>query len=106
METSLAVQMAFALLLQGYIYHLFGRYAGTGWRFYPRILFYLLISWIMAGSLGWWSLIWIVGHPALEIIAHVSWCRNHGIDWKTCEPREKYLRLRPWKDDGSLARAD
>lgn len=106
METSLAVQMALAVLLQVYIYLLFGKYLVPRWKVVPQIAFYLLISWIIATSLGWWALIWIAGHPALGVFAHASWCRNNGIDWKTCEPREEYLRLRPWGAEDEFASAD
>ena len=46
------------------------------------------------------ALIWIIGHPSLGVAGHIWWCRRHGIDWLTCEPRDRYLELRPWaKED-------
>ncbi|MQA89693.1 MAG: hypothetical protein GEU90_05595 [Gemmatimonas sp.] len=96
MEPRFAILLLIAALGQLLLFLLFGRYVAARWKAVGTIGFYFLITWILADSLGWWSLIWIVGHPVLSALAHVIWCRNHGIDWLTCEPRDEYLRLHPW----------
>lgn len=96
MDPSSTVLFGMAVALQAFLYLLFGRYVEPRWRMLPLVACYFLITWILANSFGWWSLLWIVGHPALGLFAHASWCRNHGIDWRTCEPRERYLELLPW----------
>jgi hypothetical protein len=106
MEPRLAILLLIAALLQLLLYRVFGRFVAPRWKIFPKFGFYFLITWILATSLGWWSLVWIIGHPVLGILAHAFWCRNHGIDWRTCEPREAYLRLRPWGRDDGLASAD
>jgi hypothetical protein len=106
MESSLAIQLLIAALLQLLLFRLFGRFVTPRWKIYGKMGFYFLITWVLATSLGWWSLLWIVGHPVLGILAHAFWCRNHGIDWVTCEPRDEYLRLRPWALEDGFANAE
>lgn len=43
-----------------------------------------------------WTLVWILGLPGIGAIFHVWWCRRHGIDPLTAEPRDEYYRLRGW----------
>lgn len=106
MEPSLAILMLLAVALQTVLFLLFERFMEPRWKIILKVGFYLMISWIIASAVAWWSLIWIVGHPALGTIAHAVWCRRHGIDWLRCEPRDKYLRLRPWLQEDRLARVD
>jgi hypothetical protein len=96
MDPGLATQLTIAALLQLVLYALFGRFETSRWAALSKVGFYFLITWILATSLGWWSLVWIAGYPLLGVLAHVFWCRNNGIDWLTCEPREEFARLRPY----------
>lgn len=96
MEPTLILQLAIAALAQLQIYLLFGRFVVPRRKAVGKLAFYFLISGILANALGWWGLIWIIGYPVLSSAAHVFWCRNHGIDWLTCQPREEYVRLQPW----------
>jgi hypothetical protein len=105
MNPGLAVLLLVAGALQLFLYMLFGRFEASRLDTFSKMAFYFILTWILATALGWWSLVWIVGYPALGVIAHASWCGNHGIDWRTCEPREEYLRLRPVTRD-SLASVD
>jgi uncharacterized membrane protein len=77
-------------------YALLGRFIAPRWKIFGKLAFYLAASAVLSSLVGHWSLIWIIGHPALGIGGHIWWCRQHGIDWLTCEPRERYLELRPW----------
>jgi len=105
MDSSLAVLLTIAGGLQVFLFALFGRFEVPRWKVLSKIGFYFVLTWILATAFGWWSVIWIAGHPALGVVAHAFWCGNHGIDWRTCEPRDEYLRLRPWRGD-SFANAD
>jgi len=41
-----------------------------------------------------WTFIWIFGLPAIGAAAHLIWCRRHGINPLTAEPRDRYEQLR------------
>ncbi|MEX0912359.1 MAG: hypothetical protein WD031_02935 [Gemmatimonadota bacterium] len=96
MDARFAILLVVASLLQLALFGHSGRFLRPRWKAYGKIGFSLLIAGILANALGWWSLVWFVGHPALDLWAHAFWCRNNGIDWLTCEPRGRYMRLRPW----------
>lgn len=75
---------------------LFGRFIAPRWKIFGKLFFYLLVSYLLSIWLGNWALIWIVGHPLLGVAGHIWWCRQNSINWLTCQPRERYLELRPW----------
>ncbi len=74
----------------------FGRFVSPRWKVAGKLVFYLAACWALSMVVGNWSLVWIVGHPLLGILGHAWWCRRHDINWITCEPRDRYLELRPW----------
>jgi hypothetical protein len=43
-----------------------------------------------------WTYVWIVGALLPGACFHVVWCRRHGINPLTAEPRDRYLALRGW----------
>jgi hypothetical protein len=43
-----------------------------------------------------WTFAYIFGIPVLGTIFHMWWCRRHGIDPITAEPKDEYYRLRGW----------
>ncbi len=86
--------LAAVLWLVGFL--LFGHCIAPRWKVAGKLVFYLGVAAVLSYFFGPWALAWIVGHPLLGIGGHVWWCRRHGIDWLRCEPREKYLVLRPW----------
>jgi hypothetical protein len=43
-----------------------------------------------------WTFVWIGGLPLVGATFHLWWCRKHGIDPLTAEPRERYYQLRGW----------
>lgn len=96
MEPRFALLFSIAILVQVGLHARYGGFALPRSRFLGQAALYLLIAGILSSSFGWWGLIWILGHPALGLLAHVTWCRNNGIEWRTCEPREDYLRKVPW----------
>lgn len=44
-----------------------------------------------------WTFLWIFGLPAVGAGFHFWWCRRHGINPLTAEPRDEYRRLRGWQ---------
>lgn len=47
-----------------------------------------------------WTFGWIGGVPLVGLTFHLWWCRKHGIDPLTAEPRERYYQLRGWTPPG------
>jgi hypothetical protein len=43
-----------------------------------------------------WTFVWIFGGPAFGAGFHFWWCRRHGINPITAEPKDKYYELRGW----------
>ncbi len=92
----MALDLAIAVVLWSVGFTLFGRFIAPRWKVGGKLVFYLAVSTVLTWWVGHWSLIWIVGHPLLGVAGHVWWCRRNGINWITCEPRDRYLELRPW----------
>ena len=90
-------QLAFlggALLLWLFGYQFCGgRFVRPRWKQLGKLVVYLLFSWLLLRWMGSWALLFILGHQALGMLGHVVICRKHGIDWRTCQPEEKYLAL-------------
>jgi hypothetical protein len=65
------------------------------WTRIARWLAYLTIAGILGATAGRpWTLVWILGLPTAGLVFHVAWCRRHGIDPLTAEPRDRYEQLR------------
>lgn len=94
--------LAMSLWAIGFL--LFGRFIAPRWKVAGKLAFYLVVAALLSYFAGPWSLIWIVGHPFLGIGGHIWWCRKHGINWVSCQPRDTYLALRPWAADDGFAR--
>jgi hypothetical protein len=75
-------------------YLLFGRFIAPRWKVAGKLGFYLVVVALLHRLVGSWALIWLIGHPLLGIAGHFWWCRRNGINWITCQPRDKYLALR------------
>lgn len=79
---------------------LFGRFEeGTPrWRRVRKLVSFLGITALISATAGRsWALVWVLGVPALGTAFHIWWCRKHGINAWTVEPRDKYYELRGWK---------
>ncbi|MBX2974551.1 MAG: hypothetical protein KF721_00365 [Ignavibacteriaceae bacterium] len=75
-------------------YHYFGgRFIRPQWKKVGKLFAYLIISSILILSIAHYSLIFIIGHQLLGGVGHFMICKKHGIDWKTCQPEEKYIEL-------------
>lgn len=70
-----------------------GRFVRPQWKKPGKFLFYMLVSWGLLAWVGSYALFFIVGHQALGFAGHLYICRQHDIDWRTCEPEERYLAL-------------
>jgi len=92
----MALDLGIALILWLLGFGLFGRFITPRWKVGGKLAFYLAITALLSHFVGHWSLVWVVGHPAGGIAGHIWWCRTHTIHPITCEPRDRYLALRPW----------
>jgi hypothetical protein len=45
---------------------------------------------------GHWALLVLFGFAGLGVAVHYQWCKKHGIDSITAQPRERYYHLRGW----------
>ncbi len=45
-----------------------------------------------------WTLLWVFGLPGIGLAFHLWWCKKHGIDPLTAEPKERYYELRGWDE--------
>jgi hypothetical protein len=70
-----------------------GRFVRPRWKQAGKLVFYLGVSAFLIYWFGPCSLIFIIGHPLIVLIFHIRVCKQHGIDWPNCQPREKYLPL-------------
>jgi hypothetical protein len=86
--------VALSVWLAGFA--VFGRFIAPRWKVWGKLGFYLGVSILLSIAVGYWALVWIIGHPGLGVAGHVWWCRKSGIHWVTCQPRGRYLALRPW----------
>lgn len=70
-----------------------GRFVRPKWKIPGKFIFYVSVSFALIHWFGHWGLSFIVGHPLLGLIFHTKICHQHHINWLTCEPRDKYLKL-------------
>ncbi len=66
-------------------------------------LFYLAVTGLLARKGRPWTLIWVLFIPVSASALHIWWCRKHGINPLTAEPKEKYYQLRGWSLDMSTS---
>ena len=68
------------------------------WTRILRWLAYLAVTGVLGVTVGRpWTLIWVLGLPAVGAVFHLIWCLRHGIDPITAEPRgrDEQFRRRP-----------
>ena len=70
-----------------------GRFVLPKWKRPGKLIAYLFFSWLLLQWIGHYALIFIIGHQLIGIIGHVLICRKHDINWRTCQPEEKYRAL-------------
>ena len=67
------------------------------WRRLSKWAFYFSVTGLLSRGPGRpWTFVWILGLPGAGLAFHLWWCREHGIDPLTAEPKEKYYELRGW----------
>ncbi len=88
--------LSVGLVLQVFLFAVFGRFIAPRWKVAGKAIFFFGIAAALSWWVGHWSLLFIIGHPLLGVWGHIWWCRKHGINWLTCQPRDRYLELRPW----------
>ena len=67
------------------------------WRRLSKWAIYLGLTALLSRKPGRpWSLVWVFSSPYFGTSFHVWWCRKHGINPLTAEPKDKYYKLRGW----------
>lgn len=67
------------------------------WKTLSKWAVYFGVIALLAETAGRpWTFVWILGLPGIGAIVHFWWCRRHGINPLTAEPRDEYYRLRGW----------
>lgn len=77
----------------------FGRFEEKtpAWRGVAKWAFYFgVIALLSRGPGRPWTFAWIFGLPGVGLAFHFWWCRKHGINPLTAEPKERYYELRGW----------
>jgi len=83
--------LAVVIWLAGYLHN--GKLVRPKWKIPGKFIFYVGVSVALA---HWWqhyALLFVIGHPLIGLVFHTKICRAHGINWFSCEPREKYLEV-------------
>lgn len=70
-----------------------GKFVKPQWKIVGKAFFYLAVSNLLIAWVGYYSLIFIIGHPLIGLVFHIKVCRQYDIDWVRCVPREKYIEL-------------
>lgn len=83
--------LAVIIWFAGYLHN--GKFVRPKWKIPGKFIFYVGVSFALTYWFTHWSLLFIIGHPLIGFIFHIKVCATHNINWKTCEPREKYLKL-------------
>jgi hypothetical protein len=67
------------------------------WRRLLRWAAYLGTVAVLSKTAGRpWTFAYIFGLPVVGAVFHFLWCRRHGINPLTAEPKDEYYRLRGW----------
>lgn len=53
----------------------------------------MAVSGALLHFVGYYALLFIVGHPLIGLIFHIQACKKHNINWKNCQPVAKYMEL-------------
>lgn len=93
MTTTETIYLLAALVIWTLGYFHNGKFVRPKWKIPGKLLFYTGVSWALAHWFGHWALPFLIGHPLLGLVFHIRICKKHSINWKNCEPGEKYLSL-------------
>ena len=75
----------------------FGRFEEKtpAWRKLSKWVFYFGVTGLLSRRPGRpWTFAWVFGLPGLGLAFHLWWCKKHGINPLTAEPKERYYELR------------
>jgi hypothetical protein len=93
-ETYHFYYLILAVIIWFLSYHFFGgRFIRPHWKKAGKFFAYISISFVLLAIIGHYALIFIIGHQLLGGVGHFMICKKHGIDWRTCQPEEKYIAL-------------
>ena len=70
-----------------------GKFIRPKWKQPGKFIVYMTMSFVLLTLAGSYALIFIIGHQATGGIYHYMICKKHNIDFRTCQPEEKYLEV-------------
>lgn len=70
-----------------------GRYVKPRWKLVGKLIRYIIVSYILLTWFGHWAVLYILIDPLIGLTFHIYICRQHDINWRTVEPRERYIAL-------------
>jgi hypothetical protein len=67
------------------------------WKRLSKWAFYFGVTALLSRGPGRpWTFAWIFGLPGVGLAFHLWWCKKHGVNPLTAEPKERYYDLRGW----------
>ena len=87
----LYISLAVVLWFTGYFLN--GKFVRPKWKIPGKFIFYTTLSFFLTHWINHYSLIFIIGHPLIGMLFHIKACKEHDINWLTCQPRNKYIEL-------------
>lgn len=70
-----------------------GKFVRPRWKIPFKYLFYVFITLLLSNYFGHYAIIFVVLHPLIGLLFHISKCKQHQINWVNCQPTEKYIAL-------------
>lgn len=93
-ETYHFYYLILAVMIWFVSYHFFGgRFIRPHWKKAGKFFAYIFISFVLLATVGHYALIFIIGHQLLGGVGHFMICKKHDINWRTCQPEDKYIAL-------------
>jgi hypothetical protein len=66
---------------------------------YGKVAVSLVASAVLSWAVGWWSLLFILGHPLAGIAGHIWWCKRHKLPVLRPDPDAYRRTQEKWADD-------
>lgn len=88
----ISLALAAALWLFGFFF-VGGRFVKPVWKAYGKGVAFMAFCYFLLIAIGLWAWPLIIVHLGIGFVFHLVICRREGIDWRTIQPREKYVAL-------------
>ncbi len=68
------------------------------WKRYGKLAFSVIAASLLSFAVGWWALVFVVGHPLIGFVGHIWWCRKHGFNWMSVNPEAYRASQQAWAE--------